>query len=58
VALANLCLLPAANKLKARAAQTLQMRELALEGAVAIAEGLNPTLIRLKLEAYLQGQPK
>ncbi|MCU1260593.1 MAG: MotA/TolQ/ExbB proton channel [Bryobacterales bacterium] len=57
VALANLCLLPAAHKLKARASRALQMRELVLEGAIAIAEGLNPQLIRLKLEAYLRKQP-
>ena len=56
VAIANLILLPAGNKLKARASKVIQLRELALEGAIAIAEGLNPKLIRLKLEAYLQQQ--
>jgi len=28
------------------------LRELMLEGVLGIAEGLNPKLIRLKLEAY------
>ncbi len=54
VALANLCLLPAANKLKARASQAIQIRELSLEGAIGIVEGMNPSMIRVKLDAYLQ----
>ena len=32
------------------------MKELIVEGVVGIVEGLNPKLIRSKLEAYLQGQ--
>jgi chemotaxis protein MotA len=53
VALANLLLLPAANKLKARLDQTLQFRELMLEGVIGIAEGMNPKLLEKKLEAFL-----
>ncbi|HZT30558.1 MAG TPA: flagellar motor protein [Bryobacteraceae bacterium] len=49
---ANLFFLPAANKLRARLHQEVQMRELSLEGVVGIVEGLNPKLIRLKLEGY------
>ena len=52
VASANLFLLPAANKLKAKLHQTLELKELMLEGTLAIAEGLNPKLISIKLEAY------
>ncbi len=52
VALANLFLLPAANKLKARTAGLVQLHELILEGVVSIADGLNPTLLRIKLDAY------
>jgi chemotaxis protein MotA len=52
VAFANLFFLPAAGKIKARAQQKSQMRELVLEGVVGIVEGLNPKLIRTKLEAY------
>jgi chemotaxis protein MotA len=55
VGLANLFLLPAANKLKARARQKTQTRELMLEGVLSIAEGLNQKLIRMKLEAYSEG---
>ena len=49
---ANLFLLPAANKLRARLRGETQIKELMLEGVVAIVEGLNPKLIRTKLEAY------
>lgn len=49
---ANIFFLPAANKLKARAHRMLQMRELVLEGVIGIVEGLNPKLLRIKLEAY------
>lgn len=52
VASANLFFLPAANKIKARAHKEILIRELVLEGVVGIVEGLNPKLIRSKLEAY------
>jgi chemotaxis protein MotA len=59
VSLANLFFLPAANKLKARLHLAIQMKELALEGVIAIAEGLNPRLIESKLEPFKQilGEP-
>ena len=53
VGLANLLLLPAASKIKARAEELAQHQELVLDGVASIVEGLNPKLIRLKLEAYL-----
>ncbi len=53
VGIANLFFLPAASKLRARAAEESEMQELILEGVTAIVEGLNPKLIRIKLEAYL-----
>lgn len=52
VGLANIVLLPAANKMKARIRHEAERKELILEGVAAIAEGLNPKLIRSKLEAY------
>lgn len=57
VGLANVFLLPTANKLKLRLQQSLQMKELMLEGVISIAEGLNPRLIRSKLEAFQQNEP-
>src|SRR5713226_3420971 len=57
VAFANLLFLPAAGKIKARAREKTQMRELILEGVIGIVEGSNPKLIRSKLEAYTGRQP-
>ncbi len=56
VAIANLFFLPAANKIKARLAEETQRKELILEGVCAIVEGLNPKLVRSKLEAYAPAQ--
>jgi chemotaxis protein MotA len=52
VGLANIILLPAANKIKSRIEWETEMKQLKLEGVVAIVEGLNPKLIRSKLDAY------
>src|SRR5579864_2587632 len=52
VGLANIILLPAANKIKSRIELETEMKQLKLEGVVAIVEGLNPKLIRSKLDAY------
>ncbi len=57
VGLANLFFLPAANKIRSRIQRALQIRELMLEGVIGIVEGLNPKLIRCKLEAYTRGNP-
>ncbi len=54
---ANIFFLPAANKLRARLHRARVIKEMALEGVSAIVEGLNPTLIRLKLEAFDQDKP-
>jgi chemotaxis protein MotA len=52
VGAANLFFLPAGNKLKARSHQVLHIQELMLEGVCSIVEGLNPKLIRVKLENF------
>jgi chemotaxis protein MotA len=52
VASANIFFLPAGAKIKARMQKVIQNRELMLEGVAGIVEGLNPKLIRSKLEAY------
>jgi len=57
VALANIFLLPAANKMKTRIRQDTQRKELILEGVAGIVEGLNPKIIRSKLEAYRCSEP-
>jgi chemotaxis protein MotA len=53
VALANLVLLPAGAKMKARLEQALEDKELVLEGVIGIAEGMNPKLLESKLGAFL-----
>ncbi len=59
VALANILLLPAANKIKARAQDEVRLMELTMEGVTGIVEGMNPKLLRVKLEAFLPaGAPK
>jgi len=60
VALSNIFFLPAANKIKSRAQSEAQLNELILEGTIGIAEGLNPKVIRSKLEGYVpdHGGPK
>ena len=57
VGFANVLCLPAAAKIKARAHARTEINELILEGVVGIVEGLNPKLIRAKLEAYAKGKP-
>jgi chemotaxis protein MotA len=52
VALANILLLPAANKIKARAHEEVRLMELTMEGVTGIVEGMNPKLLRIKLEAF------
>jgi chemotaxis protein MotA len=57
VGVANIFFLPAANKLRARMRAESVLKDLILEGVLGIVEGLNPTLIRLKLDAY-NDEPK
>jgi chemotaxis protein MotA len=53
VGLANLFLLPLANKLKAHTQTETTYRELIIEGLVAIAEGENPRNIETRLKGFL-----
>lgn len=48
---ANLIFLPIATKLKMKAEDAARRRELILEGALAIQEGLNPWMIEQKLQS-------
>src|ERR1700686_4778814 len=53
VGAANLILLPAAGKLKIRIRDEQIIREMMLEGAVSILEGMNPRMLREKLLGFL-----
>jgi chemotaxis protein MotA len=54
VGLANLFLLPMANKLKAYVLQESHYRELVIEGLVGISEGENPRQIETRLQGFLR----
>jgi chemotaxis protein MotA len=54
VLLANLILLPVATKIRARADRRVHVCGIIREGSLSIAAGLNPSIIRLKLEALAQ----
>ena len=53
VGAANLILLPAAGKLKIRIRDEQIIREMTIEGAVSILEGMNPRMLREKLLGFL-----
>lgn len=53
VSSANLLWIPLATKLKAKSKQEAFLRELALQGLLAIQAGDNPRIVREKLEAFL-----
>lgn len=59
LALANLILLPAANRIRARVAANFETEEMTVEGVMCIAERLHPTLIRMRLQTFvLSGRPR
>ena len=57
VGLANLLLLPAAARIRTVARQESLRCELIQEGVLAIAQGLNPYLVRMRLENFLDEKP-
>ena len=50
---ANLFFLPIGNKLKSIIAREIVLREMLIEGLIAVANGENPRLIERKLQGYL-----
>jgi len=53
VALANLVFLPLANKLRARSQEEVLLRQVVIEGVLAIQAGENPRVMEEKLRAFL-----
>ena len=53
IGLANLFLLPIANKLKTTVQAQSHVREMVIEGMIAIAQGDNPRSIESRLQGYL-----
>lgn len=54
VGLANLFMLPIANKLKSYTLARSHYREMVIEGLVAISEGENPRMLETRLQGFLQ----
>ena len=52
LAMANLFLLPAANRIRARVAENFEIQELIMEGVLALVDNVHPALIRMRLKAY------
>jgi chemotaxis protein MotA len=57
LALANLVLLPAAHRLRARAAEIFDLQELMAEGTLCLFDGMHPMLVRQRLESFLNAAP-
>jgi len=57
LALANLVLLPAAHRIRARASETFYLQELLTEGVLCVFDGTHPTLIRQRLHSFLNTSP-
>lgn len=53
IGLANLFLLPIASKLKGAAQSLSKVREMVIEGMIAIAQGENPRIVGTRLQSYL-----
>jgi chemotaxis protein MotA len=54
LALANLLLLPAAHRIRARVAENFEIQELIIEGVLSLSDNVHPALIRLRLNAYMR----
>ncbi len=54
LSLANLVLLPAAHRIRARVAENFETQELILEGVLAIVDSAHPSLIRLRLGSFVR----
>jgi chemotaxis protein MotA len=54
LALANLLLLPAAHRIRARVAENFEIQEMIIEGVLSLTDNVHPALIRLRLSAYMR----
>ena len=57
LALANLVLLPAAQRIRARAAETFDLQELMAEGALCLFDGIHSMQVRQRLQSFLNAVP-
>jgi len=54
LALANLVLLPAAHRIRARVAEEFEIQELVMEGVLCLFDKVHPSLVRQRLECFLR----
>jgi chemotaxis protein MotA len=54
LALANLVLLPAAHRIRARVAEAFELQELMMEGVLCLFDRIHPALVRERLNCYLR----
>lgn len=54
LALANLLLLPAAHRIRARVAEDFETQEMIVEGVLSFIDTAHPSLIRMRLSAFLR----
>jgi chemotaxis protein MotA len=54
VGAANLIFIPLSNKLKKLVATEMKTKEMILEGGLSILSGLTPSLIEIKLKAFME----
>jgi chemotaxis protein MotA len=54
LAMANLLLLPVAQRIRAKVADDFETRELIMEGVLAIVEASHPAVIRMRLNSFLR----
>ena len=52
--LANLVLLPAAHRIRARVAANFEIQELILEGVLSIVDTVHPAVIRMRLSSFVR----
>jgi len=58
LALANLLLLPAAHRIRARASELFDLQELMTEGVLCVLDRTHPRLVRHRLRSFLNAVPE
>ena len=57
LALANLVLLPAAHRIRARVAEAFEIQELIMEGTLCLFDRIHPSLVRQRLSCFVRDTP-
>jgi chemotaxis protein MotA len=58
LALANLILLPAANRIRSNVAEAFEIEEMIVEGGLALLDNTHPSLVRARLNCFLRQEPR